>query len=214
MRYEKERQDIIDCARELERRGLVIFSGGNVSMKAAENEFLVTPSAMDYNTMVPSDVVLVDKDGTVLEGGRRPTSDLKAILYIFNHMPEVRAVIHTHQPWAVAAGLLTDELPVISTTMADELHGPVPAAPFTISSDESMGVQTAEHAGRAPAVLLKHHGAMIFETSLKAALTSAAYLEESCKIYVLAAASGRKVPALTKEQTEAEDAPRGYYGQP
>lgn len=214
MQYEKERQEVIDCARELEKRGLVMFSGGNVSLKVAEDSFLVTPSAMDYGTMAPSDVVLVDGGGAVLDGCRRPSSDLKAILYIFRHMPKVRSVIHTHQPWSVAAGLLTDELPVVSTTMVDELHGSVPVAPFTISSDESMGKQTVEFAKKAPAVLLKHHGAMIFETSLRAALISAAYLEESCKIYVFAAAAGKVVPALTREQIEAEDAPRGYYGQP
>lgn len=214
MMFEKERREIIRCGQELERRALVEFSGGNVSLRVGRNRFLVTPSAMPYDTMNPEDVVLVDETGAVLDGARRPTSDLKAVLYIFRHMPEVGAVIHTHQPYAVAAGLLTDELPVVSVTMADELHGCVPVAPFTISSDERMGIETVEHAGKAPAVLLKHHGAMVFADTLEKALSSAVCLEESCRIFTLAAACGRPVPALTGEQVEEEDTPRGYYGQP
>ena len=47
---------------------------------------LVTPSAMPYDTMDIDDIVAVDLQGNILEGNRRPTSDLKAILYILNHM--------------------------------------------------------------------------------------------------------------------------------
>ena len=122
MQYEKERQKLIECARTMERYGLVMLSGGNVSMRITENSFLVTPSAMPYDTMMPEDIVLIDADGNVLEGVRRPTSDMLAILYIFAHMPDVNVVLHTHQPQAVAVSLVADYLPVISTTMVDELH--------------------------------------------------------------------------------------------
>ena len=46
------------------------------------------------------------------------------------------------------------------------------------------------------------------------ALSAAVYLEECCEVYLKALATGREIPVLTREQIEAEDAPRGYYGQP
>ena len=213
MRYEKERQELIDCAREMERHGLVTLSGGNVSMRTEEGNFLVTPSAMGYDTMVPEDIVLVDAEGNTVEGNRRPTSDLKAILYIFAKMPQVNVVLHTHQPQAVAVSLIADRLPVISTTMVDELHAEVQVAPFTISSDEGMGVSTVEYAGKSLAVILKQHGIMAYGKSIEQALSAAIYLEETCHVYLLALATGREIRELTLEQIEAEDTPRGYYGQ-
>ncbi len=183
-------------------------------MRMADGNFLVTPSAMEYDSMLPEDVVLVDAAGISIEGSRRPTSDLQAILHIFQHMPEVNAVLHTHQSKAVAVSLITDKLPVISTTMVDELCGEVPVAPFTISSDIGMGVSVVEHAKKALAVILKQHGAVTFGKSLEQALCAAVYLEETCQLYLSVLATGRNILTLTEEQIEAEARPRGYYGQP
>lgn len=212
MLHEKLRQDLIDTARKMEQYNLIRMSGGNVALRV-EDMILVTPTAMAYDTMIPEDIVVVDCEGRVIEGKRKPTSDLKAILYILNHMPEVNAVIHTHQPKAVALSLITDKLPLISTTMVDEVKDEVNVAPFTISSDEGMGIQTVEYATRALCVILKNHGIMAFGKDLEQALSAAIYLEESCEVYMSALASGKDITVLTKEQAEAEDAPRGYYGQ-
>lgn len=212
MLHEKLRQDLIDTARKMEQYNLIRMSGGNVALRV-EDMILVTPTAMAYDTMIPEDIVVVDCEGRVIEGKRKPTSDLKAILYILNHMPEVNSVIHTHQPKAVALSLITDKLPLISTTMVDEVKDEVNVAPFTISSDEGMGIQTVEYATRALCVILKNHGIMAFGKDLEQALSAAIYLEESCEVYMSALATGKDITVLTKEQAEAEDAPRGYYGQ-
>lgn len=212
MLHEKLRQDLIDTARKMEQYNLIRMSGGNVALRV-EDMILVTPTAMAYDMMIPEDIVVVDCEGRVIEGKRKPTSDLKAILYILNHMLEVNAVIHTHQPKAVALSLITDKLPLISTTMVDEVKDEVNVAPFTISSDEGMGIQTVEYATRALCVILKNHGIMAFGKDLEQALSAAIYLEESCEVYMSALATGKDITVLTKEQAEAEDAPRGYYGQ-
>ena len=210
--YKKLRQSLIDTARKMEQYNLIRMSGGNVALRV-EDKILVTPSAMAYDTMLPEDIVIVDIEGNVIEGNRRPTSDLKAILYILKHMPEVNAVIHTHQPKAVALSLICDKLSIISTTMVDEVKGEVNVAPFTISSDEGMGIQTVEHAGKALCVILKNHGVMAYGKSLEQALSAAIYLEESCDIYISALSTGKDITVLTKEQIEAEEMPRGNYGQ-
>ena len=212
MLYEKQRQELIDTARKMEQYGLIRMSGGNVALRI-DDKVLVTPTAMAYDTMVIEDIVVVDLEGKTIEGKRRPTSDLKAILYILNHMPQVNAIIHTHQPKAVALSLICDRLPLISTTMVDEVKDEVNVAPFTISSDEGMGIQTVEYATKALCVILKNHGIMAFGKDLEQALSAAIYLEESCDIYLSALATNKKITVLTKQQAEAEDAPRGYYGQ-
>ena len=213
MLYEKLRQELIDTARMMEKYDLIRMSGGNVTLRTDDDRVLITPTAMSYDTMVPEDIVVTDLEGNIVEGKRKPSSDLKAALYILNHMPEVKAVIHTHQLKATALSLVCDRLPVISTTMVDEVKAEVNVAPFTISSDEGMGVQTVKYAGKALCVILKNHGVMAYGKSLDQALCAAIYLEESADVYLQALATQREITELTPEQIEAEDAPRGYYGQ-
>ncbi len=213
MLYEKKRQELIEYARKMEKYNLVKMSGGNVSLRLEDGNVIVTPSAMNYDTMVPEDIVVLDINGNIIEGKRRPTSDLSAILYILQNMPWVNAIIHTHQAKAIAFSLVGDLLPVISSTMVDEIKDEVQVAPFTISSDIGMGIETVKHAGKSLCVILKNHGAMAYGKSLDQALSAAVYLEETCDVYMTALATGKEITVLTRKQIEEEDAPRGYYGQ-
>ena len=212
MLYEKERQELIDTARKMEKYGLIRMSGGNVTMRI-DDRILITPTAMAYDTMLPEDIAVCDMEGNKVEGIRRPSSDLKAAVYILKHMPHVNVIIHTHQPKAVALSLVCDKLPIVSTTMVDEVKDEVNVAPFTISSDEGMGVETVKYANRSLCVILKNHGVIAFGKDLDQALCAAVYLEESCDIYLNALMTGKEITVLSTQQAEAEDAPRGYYGQ-
>jgi len=211
--YEKERQDVLACARKMDRYRLICLSGGNVSSRMPDGNFLVTPSALIYDEMTPEDVVLVDESGKLVEGTRRPSSDTLALLYIFKHMPNVNAIIHTHQPYATAVGLVTDILPACLVTIIDSNNGPVNVAPFTISSDEGMGMLTVQYAGNSLAVILKNHGVIAFGKNLEEALSSAVNLEESSKAYLIARSVG-PISLLTEDQIAREGAYRGNYGQP
>jgi len=212
--HEAEKQRIIECALEMKKNGLIVLNGGNVSLRTSKDTFLVTPSNLAYETMQPSDIVLISMDGNVLEGGRRPSSDSKALAYMFKSMPDINAIIHTHQPYATALSLVADELPLCTTNLIDELNDKVQVAPFTRSSDEGMGVSTVKYAGNSLAVILKHHGVMAYGKDLEQALSAAIYLEEGCRTYLAALSSGLPLSELSEDQISEESAPRGYYGQP
>ena len=212
MKHEKERREMLSVALDLLQYSLVSLSGGNVTVRTSDGNFLITPSAMRYETMRPEDIVLVDAEGSVLEGSRRPSSDMKAVLYLMKQRPEINAVIHTHQPYATAVGLVEDELPGCLVTVLDACGPAVPVAPFTISSDEGMGRLAAEYAGESLAVILRNHGVIAMGRSLDEALESAVYLEEAAKTYLAAKGLG-PIHLLSREEIEAERSPRGNYGQ-
>lgn len=210
--YEKEKKELIQCGLEMLRYNLVSLTGGNVSVRLEDGTFLVTPSAMLYEQMEADDIVRVDGEKNILEGRRRPSSDMDALLYIFRHKPEINAVIHTHQPYATAVGLVDDCLPACLTTIIDTAHGHVPVTPFTVSSDEGMGIQTIQYCGNSNAVILGNHGVIAMGESLFEALETAVYLEEGAKTYLAAKAAG-SIRHLTEEQIAQEDEDRGNYGQ-
>ena len=175
--YEKEKQSLIDCALQMKECRLITLCGGNVCIRLEDGNIAVTPSGLDYEVMTTDDICIVDIDGNRVEGHRRPTSDLDAILHIFRVMPWVNATIHTHQPYATALGLVTDVFPACLVSQIDALRGDVPVAPFTPSSDKGMGILTEQYFNGSLAVILRGHGVMAFGPSLQVALYAAAYLE-------------------------------------
>ncbi len=202
--YEREKRALIDCALEMKACRLITLCGGNVCARLESGNIAVTPSGLDYETMNTDDIVVVTPEGQVVEGTRRPTSDLDAILYIFEQFPWVNATIHTHQPYATALGLVADEFPACLVSQIDALRGSVPVAPFTPSSDKGMGVLTVEHYNGSLAVILRGHGVMAFAPDLQQALYAAVYLEEAAQTYLAALATGRKVEPLDPELVKAE----------
>lgn len=211
--FETEKADVLRVALEIKKNRLVSLSGGNVSMRLGDGQYLVTPSGMDYEGMCPDDVCLIDGAGRLLEGCRKPSSDTSALIYIYEHMPNVNAIIHTHQPWATAVGFYTDVLPEFLVTVIDACHAPVQVAPFTPSSQIGMGITTVEYAGEASAVILKHHGVVAFGKDLTEALYSAVYLEESAQTFVLAKSMGAEIPPIAPELIRAEKMGWLNYGQ-
>ncbi|MDR2434484.1 MAG: class II aldolase/adducin family protein [Treponema sp.] len=213
MLYEKEREEVRIAGTKLDRYGLIALSGGNVSLRLLSGEILVTPSGMVYEDMVPSDVLVMDIEGTIIEGERAPSVDTVALLYIFKKMPHINAVIHTHQPFATAVGLVTDELPCVVTTLPNATKGPVKVCPFSSAASIDMGIQTVNNAGSTLAVILKSHGVMAIGTTLKEALYSCVYLEEAAKTYVYARSMSDKVACLKPEQWQQAADTFKYYGQ-
>lgn len=210
--YEEIRREMIRYGCEMLRYGLVSLTGGNLSVRLEDGTFLMTPSGMLYEGMEPEDIVHLDAQKRILSGKRRPTSDCDALLYIYRHKPYVNAIIHTHQPYATAVGLIADELPACLTTIIDTAHGNVPVTPFTISSDEGMGVQAVKYGKNAQAVILGNHGVLGYGKTLFEALETVVYLEEGARAYLAARACG-PVRGLDEDQIRLEDEDRGNYGQ-
>lgn len=210
--FEKEKREVIKAGMSLDKYGLIALSGGNVSVRMPSGEVLVTPSGMIYEDMVEDDVLVVDLKGKILEGTRKPSVDTEALLYIFEHDPSVNAVIHTHQPYATAIGLIDDEFEVNLTTLANATKGSVPVTPFSSAASIDMGRDTVKFRGSSLGVILRHHGVITVGSSLKEALYACIYMEEAAKTYVAARSMGtpRK---MTPAQIEQAVQVFNYYGQ-
>ncbi|MGE4548758.1 MAG: class II aldolase/adducin family protein [Intestinibacillus sp.] len=209
----EEKKEIIKGGIKLDRYGLIALSGGNLSARMPSGEILVTPSGMIYEDMEPDDVLVMDLDGKILEGTRKPSSDTEAILYIFQHRPDVNAVIHTHQPYATAVGLIEkNTFRVNLTTLANAAGGNVPITPFSAAGSIDMGIDTVKYIGDSLAVILAHHGVMTIGKDLKQALYAAVYMEEAAKCYLAAAAVGPTKQMSEAQIQQAVDVFK-YYGQ-
>lgn len=212
MMYKEDRAAIIKAALEIKEYGLIQLSGGNVSLREPNGDILVTPSGMPYEPMKPEDVLVLDKTGKVIEGKLRPSVDTVALLYIYDKLPEIKAIIHTHQPYATAVGLISNTLPACNTTLCNVTKGAVSVAPYSNPASLNMGIQTVEYLNGKKAVILKHHGVVTVGENLKEAVYAAVYMEDSAKCYMAARAAGQ-VALMTEKQVKDAVAVFDDYGQ-
>lgn len=211
--YQKHKQEIIETGIKLDRYGLIALSGGNVSLRVDENRVLVTPSGMIYENLEPDDIILMDLKGQIIEGERKASVDSSALLYIYNKLPDINSVIHTHQPYATAVGLVEDEFKCNLTTLANAAKGSVTVAPFSSAASKEMGIETVNNLNGKLAVILKHHGVVGVGSSLKEALYACIYLEEAAKTYSIAKSMNKNVEMMTEKQIAEAVKIFDYYGQ-
>ncbi|MCR1898700.1 class II aldolase/adducin family protein [Irregularibacter muris] len=211
--FEKEKKEMVEAGKKLDRYGLIALSGGNLSWRMPTGEILITPSGMIYEEMVPSDVLVVDLDGNILEGTRKASVDTVALLYIYQKRRDVNAVIHTHQPYATAIGLVENEIVCNLTTLANATRGSVKVAPYTSAASLEMGVAAVDYLGDQLAVVLKHHGVIAIGDSLKQALYACVYLEEAAKTITMARSFKKEMALLKQEEIDIAVEIFNRYGQ-
>src|SRR2546427_7170462 len=120
------REQLVRFARQMITTGLVRGTSGNISTREpGAAQALVTPSGVDYDTMTPDAVVLVDLEGRPVSPGFKPSVDTPIHVAIYRARPDVGAVIHTHSPYAAAFSTLGREIPPLITESAGDFGGAV-----------------------------------------------------------------------------------------
>ncbi|MEA4853709.1 MAG: class II aldolase/adducin family protein [Christensenella sp.] len=207
--YEKLKKEIIETGIKLKEYRLIALAGGNVSARTEDGNILVTPSGMDYDSLSEDDIIVVDAEGNVLESSRKPSVDTIALLYIYNHLSNVNAIIHTHQVYATAVGLIEDVLPAAVTTLANVTLGEVNVAQYSSAASIDMGIQTVKYLNEKRAVILKNHGVITVGEDLKQAVYAAVYLEDAAKTYLIAKMAGKPCVLNSMQVHEAVEAFKG-----
>ena len=125
---EELKKQVCDANLELVRRGVVIFTWGNVSgIDRDSGMVVIKPSGVDYNNMQAEDMVVVDlSTGDTVEGKWRPSSDTQTHLEIYKAFPEIGGIAHTHSTNAVAFAQAGLDIPALGTTHADYFYGDIP----------------------------------------------------------------------------------------
>ena len=179
---------------ELVRRGLVIYTWGNVSAIDRErNMVIIKPRGIEYDGMTANHMVTVDLEGKVVEGEYLPSVDLDIHLEIYKHFPTVKGIAHTHSTWATAWAQGRRSIPVFGTTHADHFYGAIPCT--RMLEDAEMGEDYEKNTGKVIvealngmdpmnifAVLAAGHGPFTWGDSPEQAVEHSVILEETAKM--------------------------------
>ena len=130
------REEVLQANLELVRRGLVLYTFGNVSgIDRGEGLVAIKPSGVPYDELTPAQIVISDLSGKIVDGNLRPSSDLPTHLELYKHFPSIGGVAHTHSEFATAWAQAETPIPCYGTTHADSFHGAIPVTDRLSSSE-------------------------------------------------------------------------------
>ena len=83
--YENERMEVINTGIEMAKTSLVVGTWGNISKRIDDKLIAITPSGMDYYSLKPEDITILNMDGKVVDGERKPSIEYNMHLEIYKH---------------------------------------------------------------------------------------------------------------------------------
>jgi L-ribulose-5-phosphate 4-epimerase len=219
---------VFEAHRALMAQRLVFGTWGNASgIDRTRNLVAIKPSGVAYDAMKASDMVVVDLEGTVVDGDLRPSSDTATHLVLYRAFPDVGGIAHTHSHFATCWAQACRPIPCLGTTHADYFHGDVPlTAPL---GPEDMA-QYEQRTGEAivarfdgvsplhfPGVLVANHGPFAWGATVAAAVESAAVLEELARMAYHTLQLAPAQPAVQRHVLDKhflrKHGENAYYGQ-
>jgi L-ribulose-5-phosphate 4-epimerase len=221
---------VVAANRALPAHGLVKLTWGNASGIDRERGLVaIKASGVEYETMGEDDVVVIDLDGRVVAGERRPSTDTPTHLALYRAFEEIGGIVHTHSTWATAWAQARREIPLFGTTHADLSAHPI-ALTRELTADEvasdyegATGTVLIDAIGgrgalEVPCALVAGHAPFCWGSSPDAAVDVAVTLEEVARMALLtsllAPEAAPLADVLRDKHFERKHGSGAYYGQP
>ena len=228
---EQLKKEVLEANLELPKYGLVTFTWGNVSGYDPESgHVVIKPSGVSYDGMTVDDMVVVDLQGNIVEGTKKPSSDTPTHLALYRAWPGVRGVVHTHSRNATTYAQACLDIVAGGTTHGDYFYGDIPCTrymtPEEIAGDYELEtgnviIETFAKRGieplNIPAVLVRSHGPFTWGTSPAEAVHNAVVLEELAYMAMHSQMLIGDTPCMQQELLDKhflrKHGPNAYYGQ-
>ena len=183
-------------------QGLVSGASGNLSARVDEDHILITPSGCHKGMLDPRDLLLYNLRTcqTIGETKIKPSSEIRMHTFVYQHRPDVQAVIHAHPPYAVAlsvAGISLEALVLPEVILA---MGAIVDCGYATPTTENV-VHTMKQPIRAGhnALILVRHGSVTLGKTMQEAFCRLEIVEHVAKVTAIARSMGKVSPLPPKE---------------
>lgn len=204
----EQRELLATACHILYRLGLSDYLG-HPSVRLDADRVLIkpkhSPRIRGMDTMHAEDMVVIDLEGELVAGDEAPPSERFIHTEIYKARPDVRSVVHTHQPMATLLGIVQlPILPLLHVEAAVVGQQPVPTfecAELIVSSQLGAGVAAA--LGDHNVCHLQGHGIVSVADSLQAATLGAIHLERLAEVNYRVAQLGRTPRVIPEAELAA-----------
>ncbi len=226
---EELKNKVLEANLDLVKNNLVLLTWGNVSaIDRNENLVVIKPSGVDYKIMKPEDMVVVDLDGNIIEGSKKPSSDTPTHLELYKAFKSINGITHTHSTYATIFAQACREIPCLGTTHADNFHGSIPVTRFLTEAEVNENyekntgkviIETLEKSNpeETPAVLVAGHASFTFGKSAHDSVVNSIVLEQVAKMAITTLQLNPNINDLPQYITDKhffrKHGKNAYYGQ-
>jgi L-ribulose-5-phosphate 4-epimerase len=227
--FQELREQVLAANQALPRHGLVTLTWGNASgIDRDEGLVVIKPSGVGYERMTAEDLVVVDLEGEVVEGQRKPSTDTPTHLVLYRAFEDIGGIVHSHSTWATVWAQAQREIPLLGTTHADLSAHPIPLTRALTPEEVDRDYEGATGrllveavAGRGPeqvpAVLVRGHGPFCWGPDPDTAVQNAVTLEEVARMALFTCLLDPDAPplyaAVRDKHFQRKHGPHAYYGQ-
>jgi L-fuculose-phosphate aldolase len=182
MMLTKERQLVIDYGLKMVEANLTCGTGGNLSCYNRKRGLLaITPTGIEYGAMMPGDILILNLEGDIVQGDRKPSSETGFHLSLYRERADINSVIHTHSVYATTFSCLNREIPPIHY-LVGFAGKKVPLAPYATFGTKELALNIINSIKDYNAVLLANHGLVSVGPNLTAAFNIALEIEFTARV--------------------------------
>jgi glutamate-1-semialdehyde 2,1-aminomutase len=196
--YTSSRELVVATCRALLERGYLKATEGNVSVRVPGRAlFAVTPSNYDYAKMLPEDICVLDYDLHRVTGTMKASIEAGMHAAVYQHRPDVNAIIHTHQPYASALALMNKPIPALFDEQVRFLGRGVEIVGYAPSGTSFLKSRVKAKLGNGDnAYILANHGVLVLGGDTERAVHNMALLEKVALDYLLTLLAGEKAAGI------------------
>lgn len=214
LKFEKTRRDIVETGLKMLNYKLVVGTWGNISARIeGENLIAITPSGLDYDEITPEDIVILDMNGNIVDGKRKPSIELKLHLAIYNAREDVNAIVHTHSEYCTAMAIARKPIPGAAEDLVQIVGGDVRVSEYHLPGSKELGDAAVKALKDRNAAILANHGCVAAAKDLKEALKVALVVEKSAKATIFANIIGGSYELSKHDVDFMRDFYLNHYGQ-
>lgn len=185
--------DLVQAMQYLHSVGLNTGSAGNASCRASGQKYLITPSGIEPTALSSDSIVRMPPSAASATSGLKPSSEAGMHEAIYVARPDIRAIVHTHSPYATALACTRKPIPAFHYMVAIAGGDSIRCAPYaTFGSKELSDYAVVALRGR-KACLLANHGVLALGADPLAAAMLALEVEQLAKQYCIAVQCGEPV---------------------
>lgn len=208
------RKKIVETGKKILSSGLVVGTWGNISARVPGEEWVaITPSGMDYELLEPEDIVLLDLNGQVVAGKRKPSIEVPLHLALYRAYEGVKAVVHTHSPYATALACARKPIPAAVEDLVQIVGGQVRVAQYALPGTKELAENAVQALAGRKAVLLANHGLIGVGKDLEEALKICLVAEKAAQVTIFAQAVGGVVELSPEDVATMRQFYLQSYGQ-
>jgi len=237
--YTTLKEEALEANKQIPLRKLALYTWGNVSaFDKDKGVFAIKPSGIPYDELTADDMVVMDLEGRIVDGKRKPSSDTPTHIELYKNFKGIGGVTHTHSTYATSWAQAERCIPVFGTTHADHSAHDIVCTPFiqkeeverdyeketvilivrTFLNPSSLGLKrevlTPEEN---PMVLVAGHGPFTWGKNAEKSVYNSAVLEEIAKMAYISLSLnpglGELPSYIMQKHYNRKHGKNAYYGQ-